>query len=198
MTEKLGVVALFLSMINIVGGFKISSKMLGLFKKKTDLPEYYEYYSIPALTALGTILYGSFSTGSEQVASIEGAGAAVACIAGINGLSNLKTARFGNALSIVGVSVGIFSVLGKIIAENVNSGVDSFPELALITAVSIGAGVIGSVVSDRVSPTELPQTVAAFHSLVGFAASLTAIGEYLSHGSDMTTGTLVLALFLVI
>lgn len=33
-------------------------------------------------------------------------------------------------------------------------------------------------------PAELPQTVAAFHSLVGLAAAGTAIGDYMHHMHD--------------
>lgn len=36
----------------------------------------------------------------------------------------------------------------------------------------------------RVGPTELPQTVAAFHSLVGLAACGTAFGDYVQHMHD--------------
>jgi len=52
-------------------------------------------------------------------------------------------------------------------------------------------GALGLAVSSKVGPTELPQTVAAFHSLVGIAATLTAIGEYMAHGDHMSTGALV-------
>lgn len=36
----------------------------------------------------------------------------------------------------------------------------------------------------RVGPSELPQTVAAFHSLVGLAACGTALGDYAHHMHD--------------
>ena len=39
-------------------------------------------------------------------------------------------------------------------------------------------GAAGKYIGDRVEPTSLPQTVAAFHSLVGVAASAAAIGDY--------------------
>jgi len=39
-------------------------------------------------------------------------------------------------------------------------------------------GIAGKYIGDRVEPTSLPQTVAAFHSLVGVAASAAAIGDY--------------------
>ena len=54
-----------------------------------------------------------------------------------------------------------------------------------------GAGAaIGAVVASGVGPTELPQTVAAFHSLVGIAAMAGAAGEYLGNQGDLATGTL--------
>jgi len=46
------------------------------------------------------------------------------------------------------------------------------------------------VLAKGIGPTELPQTVAAFHSLVGLAAMAGACGEYLGHTSDLAVGTL--------
>ena len=40
---------------------------------------------------------------------------------------------------------------------------------------------MGWLLADKVSPIELPQTVAAFHSLVGAAAVAAAIGEFALH-----------------
>lgn len=47
----------------------------------------------------------------------------------------------------------------------------------------IGVGLIsGCYLGNRVAVTELPQTVAAFHALVGLAAMATSIASYIMHG----------------
>ena len=53
----------------------------------------------------------------------------------------------------------------------------------------VGAAV-GSALASQVGPTELPQTVAAFHSLVGIAAMTGAAGEFLGNSGDLAIGTL--------
>ena len=59
------------------------------------------------------------------------------------------------------------------------------------TAVLAGVGSsIGAVLASGVGPTELPQTVAAFHSLVGLAAMAGAAGEYFGNSGSLDIGTL--------
>jgi NAD(P) transhydrogenase len=59
------------------------------------------------------------------------------------------------------------------------AGAVAFEQVGLLGG--LGAG-IGSVLASGVGPTELPQTVAAFHSLVGLAAMAGASGEFLGSG----------------
>ena len=42
------------SAINIAGGFVVTKKMLDLFKRPTDEPEYYSLYAVPAAVLLGS------------------------------------------------------------------------------------------------------------------------------------------------
>jgi NAD(P) transhydrogenase len=45
----------------------------------------------------------------------------------------------------------------------------------------------GMAIGRRITPTGLPQTVAALHSVVGLAAVLTSIGSVMAHIGDITT-----------
>ena len=52
-----------------------------------------------------------------------------------------------------------------------------------VGSMAIGGG-IGAVIAKRMAITDLPQLVAAFHSLVGLAAVTTAFSDYINHMSD--------------
>merc|ERR1712194_193148 len=93
------------------------------------------------------------------------------CIGAIGGLSNMKTANMGCKLGMAGVAGCVTTTL-----LSVESGY-MFPAAALLAAG--GAG--GYHVQSLVSPIQLPQTVAAFHSLVGGAAMVASIASYAAH-----------------
>ena len=74
------------------------------------------------------------------------------------------------------------------------AGGAGFQQVALLGGAGATAG---AAVASRVGPTELPQTVAAFHSLVGVAAMAGAAGEYLGNAGNLDAGTLA-AIYLAV
>lgn len=62
-------------------------------------------------------------------------------------------------------------------------------------AVSAIGGTIGTVIGRRITAIELPQMVAALHSVVGLAAVLTSIGSVLADVSHLSTLHAVTAYF---
>ena len=88
--------------------------------------------------------------------------ASVLFILALRGLSHPQTARRGNLFGMIGMALAILTTF--VIAPRVD-----FARGAL----GIGA-VIGLVVSRRVQMTQMPELVAAMHSLVGLAAVLIA------------------------
>ena len=70
----------------------------------------------------------------------------------------------------------------------------AFEQVGLLGATG---SAVGAAVASQVGPTELPQTVAAFHSLVGIAAMAGAAGEYLGNVGGLDGGTLA-AIYLAV
>jgi NAD(P) transhydrogenase len=68
-----------------------------------------------------------------------------------------------------GVGLGTLATLGSLHTP--------MPVMAGIMALLASGAYAGTRIAHKVGPTELPQTVAAFHSLVGVAALGTALGD---------------------
>lgn len=183
----MGALATVLSFVNIAGGFLVSGKMLDLFRRPEDPEEFFQMYSVPAailVAGLGAAAFGnvgdlSLISGTVSVA------ASILCISAIAALANQKTARTGNVLGIAGVSLGLAATASDMAVAG--AGPIVFGQAGALGG--LGAA-IGTVLASGVGPTELPQTVAAFHSLVGIAAMAGAAGEYLGNSGDLMMGTL--------
>lgn len=189
--QVLAASAAFISTINIFGGFLVTQRMLDMFRRPNDPKEHNYLYAIPALAFLGA--YGTaVSQGCSDLEQMMYLGSSLCCVGALAGLSSQRTSRLGNALGMVGVSSGIAATLGAM---------DLTPELATQVAACMGAGAgIGLLVAKKIEITDLPQLVAAFHSLVGLAAVLTCLATYMvdypTFATDEAANVIKTALFL--
>jgi len=176
--EGLAAAAAFISFINVFGGFIVTARMLDMFKRPTDPPEYNYLMGVPAATFLAS--YGwAVSQGYPEVHQMAYLASSLCCIGALGGLSAQPTARLGNALGMIGVSGGIAATLGLL--------QPSHEVLAQMLGVAGAGGLIGTTIAKRIEITDLPQLVAAFHSLVGMAAVLTCFSTYIDHYPTFAT-----------
>ncbi|EXJ82926.1 hypothetical protein A1O3_06742 [Capronia epimyces CBS 606.96] len=182
--QVLGALSVLLAFVNISGGFVITKRMLDMFKRPTDPPEYPYLYAIPGILFGGGFIVAA-STGTAGLVQAGYLVSSLLCIGSLSGLASQATARTGNLLGILGVFAGIIASLGA---------VGFSPEvLAQFGAIATVGGIIGALIGRRITPTELPQTVAALHSVVGLAAVFTSIGSVLAHVSEISTLHMVTA-----
>jgi NAD(P) transhydrogenase subunit beta len=90
--------------------------------------------------------------------------ASVFFILSLSGLASPKSARRGNLLGIAGMIVAVAATLLSPSMSNYKW---------IVIALLVG-GTIGTFIAVKISMTNLPQLIAAFHSLVGMAAVLVA------------------------
>lgn len=176
--QVLGALSVLLASINVAGGFVITKRMLDLFKRPTDPPEYSWLYGVPAVVFTGALLTAA-STGMAGLVQAGYLTSSMLCIGSLAGLSSQVTARQGNALGILGVLSGILASLLAV----------GFPPALLTQFIGVATigGTIGGVIGRRITATELPQMVAALHSVVGLAAVFTSIGSVLADPSHVST-----------
>ncbi len=109
----------------------------------------------------------------------------VAFIYALRGLSSPASSRKGNRFGMAGMALAVVTTLavsapiplGGYLPE---PSPDDLVTLAqIIAAIALG-GSIGWVIARRIKMTDMPQLVAAFHSLVGFAAVLVGWAAFLN------------------
>jgi NAD(P) transhydrogenase subunit beta len=88
-------------------------------------------------------------------------------ILALRGLSSPKSSRQGNTFGMVGMGIAIVTTLA------VAAPSDWISWVLIIGGIGIGGG-IGAYMARTVKMTDMPQLVAAFHSLVGLAAVFVA------------------------
>jgi proton-translocating NAD(P)+ transhydrogenase subunit beta len=91
--------------------------------------------------------------------------ASICFILALKGLSSPTTARRGNYFGMAGMAIAVLTTLAVVARGRVD---------LILIAMLIG-GTIGAIVARRVQMTQMPELVAAMHSLVGMAAVLIAV-----------------------
>ncbi len=112
-------------------------------------------------------------------------------ILALRGLSSPGTSRAGNRYGIIGMTIAVVTTLlvhpplttdwlkcGSS-CDNAVAVLDTLGLVEILAAIAIGGG-IGWVIARRIAMTDMPQLVAAFHSLVGLAAVLVGWAAYLN------------------
>ncbi|WP_242139774.1 MULTISPECIES: NAD(P)(+) transhydrogenase (Re/Si-specific) subunit beta [unclassified Sphingomonas] len=123
--------------------------------------------------------------------------AGVCFILALRGLSSPATSQRGNRMGIIGMTIAVVTTLVthvptiQLVAVGTTGGedfvaffshVDTVTVVEILAAIALG-GVIGLVTARRIAMTDMPQLVAAFHSLVGMAAVLVACAAFLNPGA---------------
>jgi len=88
-------------------------------------------------------------------------------ILALRGLSSPVSSRAGNRNGMLGMAIAVATTLW------VTHVVDPITWGLIVGGIAIGGG-IGAITARRIAMTDMPQLVAAFHSLVGLAAVLVA------------------------
>jgi proton-translocating NAD(P)+ transhydrogenase subunit beta len=92
--------------------------------------------------------------------------AAILFILTLKGLSSPVTARRGNMFGMIGMAIAVLTTLS--VTHNVTY---------ILIAIAAG-GSVGAFVAKRIQMTQMPELVAAMHSLVGLAAVLIAMAAF--------------------
>ena len=100
---------------------------------------------------------------------------AVLFILTLGGLSNQETSRRGN---LYGISAMLIAVIATFLGPQVSSNYG-----LLIILILLG-GSIGLILSKKVQMTEMPELVAILHSLVGMAAVLVGLVNFINPTQD--------------
>ncbi|WP_336959322.1 NAD(P)(+) transhydrogenase (Re/Si-specific) subunit beta [Sphingobium aquiterrae] len=99
--------------------------------------------------------------------------AGICFILALRGLSSPASSRRGNRFGMAGMAIAVATTLYTHEIANL---------WEILIAIAIGGG-IGFVTARKIAMTDMPQLVAAFHSLVGLAAVAVGVAAYMSPGA---------------
>ncbi|GAO56011.1 NAD(P)(+) transhydrogenase (Re/Si-specific) subunit beta [Novosphingobium sp. MD-1] len=117
-------------------------------------------------------------------------------ILALRGLSSPATSRAGNRYGMIGMTIAVATtLLTNVPVYGVQdfgpygfiAHLDAVALAEILAAILVGA-VIGLTTARKIAMTDMPQLVAAFHSLVGLAAVLVGLAAYLNPVAFGITG----------
>src|SRR5438552_6572375 len=176
----LGCIAVTCSSTNAIGGFLITDRMLGMFKrseeqKKQSKDNSHWYLIFGGIVVAGIIAFiiwwkeGHGGRGlGDQTLKYSYIVSAGMFILGLKGLSSPKFARRGMQLAALGM---LLAVLGTLFDQEIVNY--RWILLGLITGSVIGGGM-----GLRIPMTAVPQRTALSHSLGALAACLVGVAEF--------------------
>ena len=91
-------------------------------------------------------------------------------ILALRGLSSPASSRAGNRNGMIGMTIAVGTTLAVLFTDGQLDGLT----VGIIAGGIVIGGVVGAVIARKIAMTDMPQLVAAFHSLVGLAAVLVA------------------------
>ena len=116
---------------------------------------------------------------TSSLATVSYIGATILFILSLGGLANPETARRGNLFGIIGMTL---AVLATILGPRVTPAGYAW----IIGALVVG-GSVGLYAAKKVQMTQMPELVAAMHSLVGLAACLVGFASYIDTSTVFPT-----------
>ncbi|MDB5706449.1 MAG: synthetase [Sphingomonas bacterium] len=112
-------------------------------------------------------------------------------ILALRGLSSPASSQRGNRFGMIGMAIAVATTLiVHVPLRDVQdlgeygfiAHLDTVTLIEIVVAIGIGAA-IGLVTARKIAMTDMPQLVAAFHSLVGMAAVLVGVAAFLNPGA---------------
>ncbi|MCG3189116.1 MAG: NAD(P) transhydrogenase subunit beta [Burkholderiaceae bacterium] len=116
---------------------------------------------------------------TSSLATVSYIGATILFILSLGGLSNPETARRGNLFGVIGM---VIAVLATVFGPRVTPG-----GYAWIVGALVVGGAVGLYAAKKVRMTQMPELVAAMHSLVGLAACLVGFASYIDTSTVFPT-----------
>jgi len=116
---------------------------------------------------------------TSSLATVSYIGATILFILSLGGLSNPETARRGNLFGIIGM---VIAVLATVFGPRVTPA-----GYAWIVGALVVGGAVGLFAAKKVQMTQMPELVAAMHSLVGLAACLVGFASYVDTSTVFPT-----------